>query len=711
MSYTVESKNQLAKLLATENIIIEHRAVQTASFDMKARVLTCPIWKSMSGELYDLFMGHEVGHALDTPLEGWHDAVSVKGKNYKHFLNVVEDARIEKKMKRRYPGLKKSFYASYKELIQQDFFGIKNKNINNLSLIDRINLHFKCGSELNVQFKSKEMKYVELVESCESWNDVISVTDKLFDYCKIEQQEKLQSEYNYKNALDDFDMSSDEDSYSSSEGDEESYQDDETQEGSGYGDEFDEESDQEEPYFGSSDSDADFEPTAETDEHFRRMEHKLLDDKCKSYKYLNIPKPKLEHIITPQKRVHELLNLYLNKKDKNKNLMEFKKKNESYISLLVKEFEMRKAAKSFAKRKISSTGDIDLNRIYRYKIEDSIFRKIAKVSAGKSHGLVLLLDRSGSMIQNMNGAIEQIMVLAMFCRRINIPFVVYGFGSCYKGRNLDFPDRQNDKSAFHFDEETLPLRNVYLREYLNSEMKTSEFNAALANLCTLKTAYMNYTAYNQVPPSELLSDTPLIQAMVAMRPIVDTFRASKKLDIVNLVVVHDGDADPVPTGMYAGSTHYVLCDREKKFQTKVDIEKYRNDAVRTAIFEWFSYVTDTKIIGFFIVEPGRGTVKEALNRRLYIEDVKVGDMKNMERMSVIEKYATKMRAEKFITSNNPAYEKFFFVQGGKNLVTEEFDLKEETLSVRRLKTEFLKKYEKRKVNRILVNQFIEGIAM
>ena len=709
MSYTVESKNQLAKLLATENIIIEHRAVRTASFDMKARVLTCPIWKIMSGELYDLFMGHEVGHALDTPLEGWHDAVSVKGKNYKHFLNVVEDARIEKRMKRRYPGLKKSFYASYKELIQQDFFGIKNKNINSMSLIDRINLHFKCGSELDVQFKPNEMEYVELVESCESWNDVISVTDKLFGYCKIEQQEKLKN-LDFKTSFDDFDMSSDEDSYSSSEGEEESYQEDGSQDASGYGDEFDEELDQEESYFGSSDSNSDFEPTAETDEHFRQMEYKLLDDKCKTYEYLNIPKPKLEHIVTPQKRVHELLNQYLNKKDKNKNLMEFKKKNEAYISLLVKEFEMRKAAKSFAKRKISSTGDIDLNRIYRYKIEDSIFRKIAKVKAGKSHGLVLLLDRSGSMMRNMTGAIEQVMVLAMFCRRINIPFVVYGFGSCHKGRRIDFPNKEVECNVFDSNADTLKLRNVYLREYLNSEMKMSEFNAALSNLCTLKNAYTDYNLYNGVPPSETLSDTPLIQAMVAMRPIVDIFRSSKKLDIVNLVVVHDGDADNIPQPMYSGSTNYVLCDREKKFQIKVDLEKYRKDAVRAAIFEWFSHVTDTKIFGFFIVESGRGTVREALDKRFYVGDTQIRELKNMERVGVIERCSSKLKTEKFIVSDNPSYEKFFFILGGKNLVTEEFELKEETLSVRRLKTEFLKKYEKRKINRVLVNQFIEGIA-
>ncbi len=60
-------------------------------FDTKNRILYLPIWQNMTGIIYDLLVGHEVGHALYTPAEGWHDAVSDndKNKNYKNFLNVV----------------------------------------------------------------------------------------------------------------------------------------------------------------------------------------------------------------------------------------------------------------------------------------------------------------------------------------------------------------------------------------------------------------------------------------------------------------------------------------------------------------------------------------------------------------------------------------------------------------------------------------------
>jgi len=98
------TKSLLAKLMASENITVSHQSVQTAYFDLNSRTLVCPIWQDMDGDMYDLLMGHEVGHALETPKQGWHDAlVDENGqrvsKKFKDFLNVLEDARIEKKIK------------------------------------------------------------------------------------------------------------------------------------------------------------------------------------------------------------------------------------------------------------------------------------------------------------------------------------------------------------------------------------------------------------------------------------------------------------------------------------------------------------------------------------------------------------------------------------------------------------------------------------
>ena len=99
--FNAEVKGNLARLLATENLIVEHRPVETAMFNVKDRVLTLPMWEKASNTVYDLLVGHEVGHALETPDEDWTQEYKIPPQ----FVNVVEDARIEKLMKRRYPEI------------------------------------------------------------------------------------------------------------------------------------------------------------------------------------------------------------------------------------------------------------------------------------------------------------------------------------------------------------------------------------------------------------------------------------------------------------------------------------------------------------------------------------------------------------------------------------------------------------------------------
>ena len=137
-----EIKGNLARLLATENLVVEHRSVPTAQFDVDRRVLTLPKWDKASSIVYDMLVGHEVGHALFTPNEDWTEKVQVP----QSYVNVVEDVRIEKLMKRKYPGLRKSFNGGYAELNALDFFEIQDEDLTEFSLIDRINLHYKVGA-------------------------------------------------------------------------------------------------------------------------------------------------------------------------------------------------------------------------------------------------------------------------------------------------------------------------------------------------------------------------------------------------------------------------------------------------------------------------------------------------------------------------------------------------------------------------------------
>ena len=95
-------KNTIAKLLAEEDIFVVHKQMDTAYFDVKNRELGLPIWKENTMEAVEeeLLVCHEIGHALYTPLDMLEN--SQLRKIDSSVVNVLEDARIEKKVKNKY---------------------------------------------------------------------------------------------------------------------------------------------------------------------------------------------------------------------------------------------------------------------------------------------------------------------------------------------------------------------------------------------------------------------------------------------------------------------------------------------------------------------------------------------------------------------------------------------------------------------------------
>lgn len=186
--------DSLARLLAVENISIQHQPVETAMFNTVSRTLVLPIWENMTQEVYDMLVGHEVGHALFTPADEISVLDAVKtineetGANQnlaKTTLNIVEDARIEKLMKERYPGLRRDFVKGYKWLYKQDFFGIRNVNIDEMSILDRLNLHYKLGTiNIVIPFNEIEKVFISKIDKMTDWDDVVEMSIEILKFYK-----------------------------------------------------------------------------------------------------------------------------------------------------------------------------------------------------------------------------------------------------------------------------------------------------------------------------------------------------------------------------------------------------------------------------------------------------------------------------------------------------------------------------------------------
>jgi hypothetical protein len=770
--FTTEQKSQLAKLMATENLTIQHQKMQTAKFDPKNRILYLPIWQNMSGHLYDLLCGHEVGHALYTPADGWHDVATdkTKGSNYKSFLNVVEDARIEKKIKRRYPGLRTSFQKGYQDLTEKDFFGLKYRDVNDMSFIDRLNLYTKSQYTADsIEFTDFEKTLICKVENLETWDDVLRVTEEIYEYSKGEQQEIEQQDfedhvYSSEYPEDQSESSADECEPDSDDGEESdeseevntpnsgNKSDNEDESGPDNLDTINHDKTSKETY---EDQYTEFEPSCETDENYRQNESMLIDEKCKNNVYVNIPKPILKNIVTPAKRVHEILTKeygqymngdnYINsftEQDVSTWVNEFKSRNERYIGLLAKEFEMRKAAKTFSKSKLSDTGDIDINKLSTYKFDDNVFRKVMLTPKGKNHGLILLLDKSGSMTENMAGSIEQILILTMFCRKVNIPFIVYGFGDSVAVRCLDlgiesheYTDEQRE--CFEQKENNIAFSPAFLREYLNSKMSNVEYTKAVRNLILIKKSYesRNHDYADRIPRpfSEQLSNTPLTQSLVAVAEIMKGFRKQNNLDITSLVVIHDGDADVCETSYvmkpfknyntdtiedllsvkhfdYYGS-NVIISDQKNKLVYKLG---FRGDNIHSVFLEWFRKVTSAKVFGFFLTKTNY-QAKTAISK--YYTNANGDSVHSIrcknyaQSVDFEKKIMREFKSEKFIQSYLEGYNAFFIVAGGNELIVgNEEIVVDGNVTSNKLKTAFMKYNKKRAINRILVSRFITGIA-
>jgi hypothetical protein len=237
-----------------------------------------------------------------------------------------------------------------------------------------------------------------------------------------------------------------------------------------------------------------------------------------------------------------------------------------------------------------------------------------------------------------------------------------------------------------------------------------------------------------VPGSEILSNTPLIEAIVGTAKIMKDFKVKTKVDLTSLIVVHDGDADGVEyimTDNKRGEYFNVLrndvflTDKANRYFRKIeytgDIKQRDQQYLRANqvflenIMHWFKEVTGSKVIGFFLVAPEKNRMQEAIRYRYQYETGKTVYEKAGSGQSwweTVSELVKKIRNDNFLQSHNLGYDDFYLLLGGKEMLTEEDVLESvgDNPSASKLANAFKKMNKKRTVSRVLVNRFIQKIA-
>ena len=548
MAVKQEIKSQLAKLLATEDLVVEHKDVPTAQFNVHTRELLLPLWERASEHVYDMLVGHEVGHALFTPDEEM--GVEVPAT----FLNVVEDVRIEKLMKRKYLGIAKTFYRGYHELHEKDFFEVKDENIDDLNLADRTNLYYKVGTFLDVPFTDAETKIVEMIGNCETFKEAKEVAKILYDYCKGELNEKKQKQKAEDGIEGDVDLPKNEESIQ-----EETIDNQEVEDKSN-----------EDAQPAPPESKEEKEPEVQTADSLESHLQDLIKENSVENVYLEVPDLDVDSIIATNEEVHKEIDRswkqqqdYIKENDSlnpDRNLFEevdaeyeqFKRDAQKEVNYLVKEFEMKKSASAYARSATSRTCVLDTAKLHTYKFNEDLFKKVTVLPDGKNHGLVFILDWSGSMSHVMSDTIKQLFNLIWFCRKVNIPFEVYAFTNEWRRREQDEYGQWNavtDMKPYYEEEEyNLRVEEAFsLMNLFTSKVRTNEFDHQLKNIWRIATCFSRtyYTPYTY-PVRLCLSGTPLNEALMCLHKILPKFQKENNVEKVQCVVLTDGEANTVP---------------------------------------------------------------------------------------------------------------------------------------------------------------------
>lgn len=717
MTVRHEIKSQLAKLLATEDLVVEHKKVETAQFNVHTRVLTLPLWEKASNTVYDLLVGHEVGHALYTPDEDWTQQVKVPPQ----FVNIVEDARIEKLMKRRYPGLAKTFFSGYKELSDEDFFQIGDDDLKTYNLADRANLWFKIGNYINIPIEcDEETEIINLIANTETFADVLIAAEELYKYCKQKQQGE---EISIK--LEDLQSS---DSSGSSQNSASDFIDvqpgdnDQPETDSSNDSQSDESSDQQKKPKSSSGGDKDKEPEVKTMDSLEESIKDLVNNDGYENVYLELPQLDLKKIIVPNSEIHdrcqEEWRNWLDSRGYDEDLTfakvdlefnQFKRSAQKEVNYLVKEFECRKAADSYARATTARTGVLDCSKLHTYKYNEDIFRKVSTLADGKNHGLVFVLDWSGSMGDVMMDTVKQLFNLVWFCKKVAIPFEVYAFTSDYPFMTRDIDGRPQYRELSYKKRDGLVQVGEWfsMMNLLTSKTNGKVLDDQMKNLFRLANSFGRWSHSSYPVPSGLsLSGTPLNEALISLHQILPKFQKDNKLQKVQCIVLTDGEACMIKYHRevhrhweqepFIGTAHIgpnaFLRDRKTGSTYSCDGGSDFTDVLLSNLRDKF---IDMNFIGIRILES-----RDAGHfiRRYYGY---YGDE--------YDKVMNSWKKEKAFTIKKSGYHSYFGISASTLTQDTQFNVAEDA-SKAQIKSAFVKSLKCKKMNKKILGEFIELVA-
>lgn len=726
-----------AKLLATENINVFRKPVKESTFDIKTRTLLLPQWKGLTKEVETTLIGREVGHALYTTKKL--GSLVGNDKHLKQYAKIIDDIRVEKLVKRKFPGIAKDFSQGYKTMSADGYFGNKNA-FGSMNLIDRINLQSKLGYEAGVDFDEQERALYEAVEACNSEEDVANVARKVLEYAKQDPNNQMPEDSDQDG---DGEGGESEDKTDGNKPDNSS----DSTDGVGSG-----KSDNKETPNDSSDNDSDSVPDSDEDDESEesdsdeddgeneggegngsveeskpsepQVDESKLDSKTadaikanvdldtnSEFNYVKLDDNIFEGRIMAYKDILKATEI-LNDRTSGTLFDRYFSSINSTVAYLTKEFEMRKNATQLKRAQVSKTGALDSRKLYAYKLKEDLFKSVTTLPNGKNHGMIFLLDWSGSMDSMLDDTIAQLIPLAYFCHKNQIKYKVLAFTD---GANRTHAiDNHTSKAASKLKVDTYTSKmynetsSFRLMEFFSDSMSNSEFKT-MAKRLFKSASFRRIDGFGT-------SGTPLNAALGFLTTYIGTFLKQTKVEKFSLMTLSDGES----TSIYSGGG-YSYGGKHVTNVMRDPVTKLEYHVTSSASNQTFNLVKMIKdryqcnTIGFYV---GSDVGNSSYYRRSILESNCCSDDS-----ALVDKYkrtftswdeAKKQYADKgYVSVSGTAYDEFFYIPqdslSNSNKQSSKLDL-DPRMTSHQVAAALTDSMNSKIKSKILLNRFVQLIA-
>jgi hypothetical protein len=322
--------------------------------------------------------------------------------------------------------------------------------------------------------------------------------------------------------------------------------------------------------------------------------------------------------------------------------------------------------------------------------------------------MMMFIDFSGSMQDNIGATIRQLLNLTTFCRMIQIPFEVYAFTTRVRSVNEDEEIKYND----YADSEIIPQK-FNLLNLMSSRMSRSEFNDGSRMLWNLSQAWDGKLNQRYINAWNHLHSTPLNTCIVYANDMINQFKAKHNIEKMTAMFLTDGESDAFQIRMTEeGDAHRLVKDAFYGYRGKpavvrvagksVHVDSINSSDMTAKLLQFLKQSTNSNVLGFFISEYRNQAISKATS------EAPVGKYGQYK-----DKYTEQMNKNRCLIEDGIfGYDRYFgLCSKYMDIADNELDeMVEDGASKNKIKTAFAKMSKSKRVNRILLNAFVDAIA-